>query len=114
MYHRVKNRFLCLICLAAVLLLGLSAPAKADVAIDAAVFPDPNFRQYILDAGFDADGNGALSETELAAVEAIDCSGMSISDLTGIRYFTGLTALNLTTALSVPRFPFRTARPPCS
>ncbi len=64
------------------------------VTLDIAHFPDANFLQYIRDAGFDADGDGRLSDTEMSNVTRIDCADMFISDLTGIGYFTSLTELN--------------------
>ena len=69
------------------------ALAEADVAVNAKNFPDAGFRQYILNAGFDTDGNGMLSDEELSWVTEIDCTAMSIADLTGIRQFTALERL---------------------
>ncbi len=79
----------------------------ADVEISETNFPDANFRQYIIDAGFDADGNGTLSGTEIGNVTFMDCSSKSISDLTGIEHFTSLTRLlcrfNQLTSLDVSK-----------
>ncbi len=72
---------------------GAIALAEADVALNAKNFPDAGFRQYILNAGFDTDGNGMLSDEELSWVTEIDCTAMSIADLTGIRQFTALERL---------------------
>lgn len=55
-------------------------------------FPDDVFRNYILD-NVDADGSGALSQSEIDGARGFYLSGMSIEDLTGIGYFTELTTL---------------------
>ncbi len=73
------------------------AVAASDVAIDEANFPDPVFRDYIIE-NFDLDGNGSLSEDEISAVEEIrigvfDEEARSLSNLTGIQYFINLKAL---------------------
>ncbi len=72
--------------------------ALADVAIDESIFPDENFRQYILDAGFDADGDGKLSDEELEAVTRISCSDKPISDVTGVEHFMNLQKFTCTNA----------------
>ncbi len=61
--------------------------------IDAVHFPDEAFRSYV-DAHFDTVDDGILSAEEAAAVPEMDLSGMGIADLTGIAYFTSLTALS--------------------
>ncbi len=73
---------------------SLPEPASADVEINERNFPDANFRQYIIDAGFDTDGNGKLNEAEIWNVAEIDCSSKSISNLTGIDFFTALKKLS--------------------
>ena len=67
--------------------------AFADVGINEVYFPDPAFRQFILAGGFDTDGNGVLSDTELGNVTMIQCQGQSIKSLKGIEHFTSLTYL---------------------
>ncbi len=84
---------------AVILVLGLllsliCVSALADIEINETNFPDANFRQYIIDAGFDTDGNGTLSEAEIGNVTEINCRSKSISTLTGIEYFAALTSLN--------------------
>ncbi|MCR4670272.1 MAG: S-layer homology domain-containing protein [Saccharofermentans sp.] len=95
----------------ALLALGLAAgivmiPAKTARADEIPVvrdnFPDDNFRSWVFE-NFD----GTLSEEEINETKEIDVSGMGITDLTGIEYFTeidslncsgnGITELNLTT-----------------
>ncbi len=87
----MKKGLLYLACM--LLVLGLTALAHADVAIDETSFPDAVFRQHILDRGYDTDGNGSLSEEELKNVIAINCAGLGISDLTGIGHFSALHTL---------------------
>ena len=67
------------------------AVQSAGVAIDNNNFPDANFRTIV--EGFDNNKDGSLSDTEIAAVEAIDCGNKGISDLTGISHFTALKSL---------------------
>ena len=74
------------------MLLLLSA-ALADVEINESVFPDEQFRRYILDAGFDADGNGRLSKAEIGKVTLVDCHSLGIKSLQGIENFTELLEL---------------------
>ena len=65
---------------------------SGDVAINSTNFPDANFRTYV--SRFDKDKSGGLSTSEISAVTEIDCSSKSISNLTGISYFTALKTLN--------------------
>ena len=67
------------------------AVQSAGVAIDNTNFPDANFRTVV--ENFDTNKDGSLSDTEIAAVEAIDCYGKGISNLKGIEYFTALRLL---------------------
>ena len=71
-------------------------PDDGSVKINAVNFPDDNFRTYISDNFDNENGtkDGKLSQDEIAAVTAIDVSGKSIRELTGIEYFTALTTLN--------------------
>lgn len=59
------------------------------------IFPDANFRTYITE-NIDTDKDGLLSSEEIAAVTSINVHGKGISDLSGIKYFTELTELDLT------------------
>ena len=56
-------------------------------------FPDAAFRTVA--SGFDKDGDGTLSQEEIAEVTSIKASGKGISDLTGIEHFTALQALEV-------------------
>ena len=64
-----------------------------DLLINATIFPDANFRQYVKD-NFDKDGDNKLTEAEVADILEIECKEKNISDLTGIGYFTALTKLD--------------------
>ena len=60
--------------------------------IDAAHFPDSDFRSYV--QTLDADGDGYFSRAELDDVTQMDISQRSIWKLDGIRYFTKLESLD--------------------
>ncbi|MDR1628739.1 MAG: hypothetical protein LBS36_00775 [Oscillospiraceae bacterium] len=74
------------------------------VPINETTFPDTIWRDYVT-ANFDADSDGYLSEQEAEAVTIVEVDSMSITDLTGIAYFTNLTVLycgaNLLTSLDI-------------
>lgn len=65
---------------------------KNGVAVSDVNFPDPAFRRYVSE-NLDADGNSVLSSAELASVKSVSVSGMGISSLEGIGYFTELKSL---------------------
>ena len=81
-----------LFCIALALALMLSAAALAEVALDEANFPDAAFRAIV--AGFDADGDGVLSDEEIAAATELNCPEQQIASLKGVEYLTALTFLN--------------------
>ena len=58
------------------------------IAINAANFPDANFRAVV--SAFDKNGDGKLNEAEITAVAVIECYEKNISNLNGIEYFTAL------------------------
>ncbi len=71
-----------------------AAPVPEYVTIGASAFPDAAFRKYVA-ANFDRDEDGRLSSEEIAAVTAIDITGVkTVKDLTGVALFTELEALN--------------------
>lgn len=76
----------------ALTLLPSMALAAEDVAINAANFPDANFRTYISET-LDTDKDNSLSADEIAAVEMINVYDKGIADLTGIEHFKNLTKL---------------------
>ena len=98
MNKRTPRKLIC-VALALILtlsLLPMSAFATGEVAIDETNFPDPKFRQYVLD-NCDTDKNSTLSYDEIQAVTTIDCRYLSIKNLKGIEYFAALQILNCKT-----------------
>ncbi len=85
----------------------ICAAALADVEISETNFPDPNFRQYIIDIGWDSDGDGILKDDEISVLNYISCDNRGIKSLKGIEYFTGLEAIwcsnNQLTSLDVSK-----------
>lgn len=61
------------------------------VEINDEIFTDDTFREYVRQ--FDSDGNGSLSNTEIAKVKAIYIDNRQITNLNGIEYFTALEEL---------------------
>ena len=66
-------------------------PGSDAIAINATNFPDGKFRNFLLAQSYGKDGY--LSTPEIAKIKQLDVSGRSISDLTGIEYFTALISL---------------------
>ena len=66
-------------------------PGSDAIAINSTNFPDGNFRNFLLAQSYGKDGY--LTEEEIAKIKQLDVSGRSISDLTGIEYFTALISL---------------------
>ena len=64
------------------------------VSINDTNFPDANFRSYLSGVSFDTDGNGYLTDAEIAGITSLDLRGRSITDLSGIERFTALTWLD--------------------
>ncbi|MBP5655566.1 MAG: S-layer homology domain-containing protein [Clostridiales bacterium] len=77
---------------AAVVLPGTGVLADSGVKIDAAYFPDSNFRKYIK-SEFDQDSDGFLSSGEISDADLIDITGTKVKNLTGLNYFTSLEIL---------------------
>ena len=68
--------------------------AETGVPLDAAHFPDPAFRGVVQQ--YDTDGNGTLSQQEIAEVTEINASGQyAIQSAQGIEYLTALDYLDL-------------------
>ena len=65
---------------------------KINQSIGHVSFEDDTFRSYIVN-NFDLDGDGGVSFKEARSVKKIDCTGLKISSLNGIQYFTSLTSL---------------------
>ena len=81
--------------LAAAVLAPVAAMASEPqgIPIDTVYFPDATFRQYVKD-NFDTNNDNVLSSDEIAVVTQIDVYDKSISNLTGIKYFTALEELD--------------------
>ncbi|MBQ7003142.1 MAG: leucine-rich repeat domain-containing protein, partial [Oscillospiraceae bacterium] len=74
----------------------LPTAAEGDVEINAVNFPDETFRTYV-DENFDTTDDDMLTVEEIAAVTEINfySAGITtVSDLTGVAYFTALTYLD--------------------
>ena len=74
--------------------LALCAPLTAaaqNIAINEENFPDENFRNWLLEQDYGADG--VITEEEIARISEIHVFERSISSLKGIEHFTALTDL---------------------
>lgn len=71
------------------------APPADEIPFDALHFPDDAFRTYLKDElKIDKDGNGALSEVEIADVKNINIDHVrDVKSLKGLEYFTDLETL---------------------
>ncbi len=64
----------------------------SDIAIDAAHFPDANFRSVVKE--FDENKDGKLSAEERETVGDLNCSGQNVTSVKGVEYFPNLGCLN--------------------
>lgn len=71
---------------------GIDTEIPAGLSLEEA-FPDPAFRAYAA-AHVDTDGDGLLSAQEAEAVTELSLSGLGITSLRGIGYFTDLQTLD--------------------
>lgn len=55
-------------------------------------FADKSFYDFCL-KNYDSDGDGVLSDKEMASVSVIDCSGQGLKDMAGLGNFTNLDTL---------------------
>ncbi len=58
------------------------------------VIPDNNFRNVLIESGFDQNGDGFFDYDEAAMVISLNVSYDSIADMTGIEAFVNLDTLN--------------------
>ena len=75
--------------------LALCAPltvAAQDIVINEENFPDENFRNYLLEQDYGADG--VITEAEIAGITRFAITNKSIASLKGIEHFTALTRLS--------------------
>ena len=68
--------------------------SAAEISINSTNFPDISFRNYVL-LKIDTDRNEKLSVEEISAVKTISAASRSISNLTGISFFTELETLEI-------------------
>ncbi|MEG0217906.1 MAG: hypothetical protein RR655_06260, partial [Raoultibacter sp.] len=68
-------------------------PQQGDVAIDAAHFPDDNFRAYVKEV-CDTDRDGVLQSFEQVTRTVVECGGRNIQSLEGLQYFFNLQTLD--------------------
>lgn len=73
--------------------LRISPVWAKDVVIDEETFPDPVFRQYVMD-NFDKNGNGILGKKEIEAVYRINVENKGINSLQGVGEFVNLRLLS--------------------
>jgi hypothetical protein len=72
--------------------LALALPANAAVVLNKTNFPDVHFRTYI-EMLTGVEFNDTITDDKIASVDSVFCTNMSITDLTGIQYFTKLKGL---------------------
>ena len=75
------------------MLAAIALGAMADVKI-AEVFPDEVFRNYIATT-FDTDGNGTLSDAEIAEAKEIKLKNAGVTTFKGVEWLTALEVLNV-------------------
>ena len=85
------TRTICALLLACLLPSGASA-RNAVIDINDENFPDINFRNYLTSKDYGLDGK--LTADEIVEVGAINVSGMNITSLQGIEFFSALAELN--------------------
>ncbi|MCR4852129.1 MAG: leucine-rich repeat domain-containing protein [Prevotella sp.] len=89
----MKRIFAKIVMLTMGLVSALTEMSVANVTINATNFPDENFRNFIT-SNIDANGNGVLSDAEIAGTTQMYISGKDISNLKGIEFFTALGDLH--------------------
>lgn len=70
-----------------------AAEAASTIAVNTTNFPDKKFYSYVLEH-LDTNKDKKLSDAEIKAVQTLNVSGLGISNLKGIEYFTSLTTLD--------------------
>lgn len=72
---------------------GIPVHAASDIKIDAAHFPDDNFRAVIATSAYDRDRNGYLSEKERNDTMNINIENAGVTSVEGIEYFPNIQGL---------------------
>lgn len=105
-----KNMSIFILCMVASMVFAAAA-APTDVPLDSTAFPDPAFLQWSQQK--DTDGDGFLSQSELATVTSMYLRKRGIQDLTGLEHFHALQSLNCSendlTTLTLQNFPSLTS-----
>ena len=70
---------------------SVQTQAASGIAIDAATFPDANFRNALMETKIGADG--VLTQAEIDGFTVLSVSDEQISDMTGVEVFTSLEKL---------------------
>ncbi|MBR5272986.1 MAG: PHB depolymerase family esterase [Clostridia bacterium] len=74
---------------------ALTREAVVYAADDAVAFADWNLKNALVNAGYDKNNDGELSESEMAMIYGIDLSGLGITNISGLEYATNLKFVDL-------------------
>ena len=69
--------------------------ATTYAANDAVSFADWNLKNALVNAGYDKNGDGDLSEAEMEMIYGIDLSGLGITNISGLEYAANLEYVDL-------------------
>lgn len=61
--------------------------------------PDDFFEQYLIDQGYDTVLDNYVSTSIISNIDTIDINGINVTDLTGLKDFTALTHLDISSTL---------------
>ena len=85
-----------LMLLLALTVIGTMHPNALAGRNDAVDIPDANLKQALLDSGADANGDGELTDGEMAALTGkLDLSGKAIANISGLELANSITELDL-------------------
>ena len=77
---------------AGIMIFAAASCAWCDVQIGPGYFEDETFGVYLYN--FDKDGDGVLSDSEIASITGLNLSGMGITAIDGLHYLTNLQSLD--------------------
>lgn len=63
--------------------------------------PDDVFEQHLIDEGYDTVLDNYVSTANIANLNSLDLNGLNVTDLTGLKDFTALTVLDISSTLIV-------------